>query len=84
METQLAKIVNRGYAGEPQHICLQIIDTLKIFEFSQIKYVIENEETKEVLLTDNNLDQIEINRILNGDHTVNITFDETDNVTLYF
>jgi hypothetical protein len=84
MELYLARIVNRAYAGEPQHICLQIIDTLKIFEFSQIKYVIENEETKEIALTDNNLDQIQINRILRGDHTVNITFDENDNVTLYF
>ena len=84
MEKQLAKIVNKGYAGEPQHICLQIIDTLKIFEFSQIKYVIENEETKELSLTDNNLDQSEIQRILNGDHTINITFDESENVTIYF
>ena len=84
MEKQSAKIVNKGYAGEPQHIWLQVLETNKIFEFSQIKYVIENEETKEVSLTDNNLDQIEINRILNGDHTVNITFDENDNVTLYF
>ena len=84
MEQQLAKVVNKGYAGEPQHICLQILETNKIFEFSQIKYVIENEETKEISLTDNNLDQIEINRILNGDHTVNITFDESNNVTLYF
>ena len=84
MEQQLAKVVNKGYAGEPQHICLQILETNKIFEFSQIKYVIENEETKEISLTDNNLDQIEINRILNGDHTVNIIFDENDNVTLYF
>ena len=46
--------------------------------------MIENEETKEISLTDNNLDQIEINRILNGDHTVNITFDENDNVNLHF
>ena len=84
MEQKLAKIVNRGYAGEPQHICLQILETNKIFEFSQIKYVIENEQSNEVSLTDNNLDQIEINRILNGDHTINITFDENDNVTLYF
>ena len=84
MEQKLAKIVNRGYAGEPQHICLQITETNKIFEFSQIKYVIENDETKEVSLTDNNLDQTEIMRILNGDHTINVTFDENDNVTLYF
>ena len=84
MEKHLTRVVNKAYAGEPQHICIQILETNKIFEFSQIKYVVENEETKEVSLTDNNLDQIEIQRILGGDHTVNITFDENDNVTLYF
>jgi hypothetical protein len=84
MEKQLAKIVNKGLAGEPENIVLQVIDTLKIVEFSQIKYVIENEETTEVSLINNNLSQTEIGRILNSDHTVNITFDENDNVTLYF
>jgi hypothetical protein len=84
MEQQLARIANKGLEGEPQNIILQVIDTLKIVEFSQIKYVIENGETTEVSLVNNNLDQTEIGRILNSDHTVNITFDENDNVTLHF
>ena len=84
MEKQLARIVNKGLAGEPENIVLQVLDTLKIVEFSQIKYVIENEETKEVSLVNNNLSQPEIGHILNSDHTVNITFDENDNVTLHF
>lgn len=84
MEKQLARLANKGMAGEPENIILQVVDTLKIVEFSQIKYVIENEETREASLTNNNLDQAEIQRILNSDHVVNITFDENDNVTLHF
>jgi hypothetical protein len=85
MEKQLAQIVNTGLAGEPQHIALQIIETLKVFQFSQCKYVIEAGETSEVSLIDNNLDQPAIHAILNnGTHKVEITFDENDNVTLYF
>jgi hypothetical protein len=85
METQLARIVNTGLAGEPQHIALQVIDTLKIFQFSQFKYVNEGGETREVSLIDNNLDQPEIQIILyNGTQTVEIAFDENDNVTLHF
>lgn len=84
MEKQLARLANKGMAGEPENIILQVIDTLKIIEFSQIKYVIENEETREISLINNNLNQAEIQHILNSDHIVNITFDESDNVTLYF
>jgi hypothetical protein len=84
METQLARLANKGLAGEPENLVLQVIDTLKIVNFSQIKNVIENGETREVSLLDNNLNQSEIQHILNSDHTVNITFDENDNVTLYF
>jgi hypothetical protein len=84
METQLARLANKGLAGEPENIVLQVIDTLKIVNFSQIKYVIENGETREVSLLDNNLNQPEIQHILNTDHIVSITFDDTDNVTLYF
>jgi hypothetical protein len=84
MEKQLARLANKGMAGEPENIILQVIDTLKIVEFSQIKYVIQNEESREVSLTNNNLNQAEIQHILNSDHVVNITFDESDNVTLYF
>jgi hypothetical protein len=84
MEKQLARLANSGMAGEPENIILQVIDTLKIVEFSQIKYVIENEQSREVSLTNNNLSQPEIQHILNSDHIVNITFDESDNVTLHF
>jgi hypothetical protein len=84
MEKQLARLANSGMAGEPENIILQVIDTLKIVEFSQIKYVIENEQSREVSLTNNNLSQPEIQYILNSDHVVNITFDESDNVTLHF
>jgi hypothetical protein len=85
MEKQLAKIVNRGLAGEPQNVVLQVIDTLKIFEFSQIKHVDEGGVIRDVTLIDDTLDQTEIQHILqNMGHSVEITFDETDNVTLYF
>jgi len=85
MEKQLAKIVNRGLAGEPQNVVLQVTDTLKIFEFSQIKHVDEAGVIRDVILIDDTLDQTEIQHILqNMAHSVEITFDETDNVTLYF
>jgi hypothetical protein len=84
METQLARLANKGLADEPENIVLQVIDTLKIVNFSQIKNVIENGETREVSLIDNNLNQSEIQHVLNTDHVVNITFDENDNVTLHF
>jgi hypothetical protein len=75
METQLAQIVNRAFSGEPEHICLQIIETNKIFEFSQI--VGED-------ITNNDILHPTIQRILNQGHQVNVSFDENDNVTLHF
>jgi hypothetical protein len=85
MEKQLAKIVNRALVGEPQNVVLQVIDTLKIFEFSQIKHIDEAGVIRDVTLIDDTLDQTEIQHILqNMGHDVNITFDENDNVTLYF
>ena len=74
MQLYLAKIVNRGLVGEPQHICLQI-ESNKIFEFSQI--VGEG-------IGDNDISHPTIQQILNKDHLVNISFDENDNVTLHF
>jgi hypothetical protein len=85
MEKQLAKIVNKALVGEPENIVLQVIDTLKTIEFSQIKYVDEAGVIRDVSLIDDTLDQPEIQHILrNMGHDVNITFDENDNVTLYF
>ena len=74
MQLYLAKIVNRGLVGEPEHICLQV-ESNKIFEFSQILGESIN---------DNDLSHPVIQAILNNGHQVNITFDENDNVTLYF
>jgi hypothetical protein len=74
MQLYLAKIVNRGLVGEPEHICLQV-ESNKIFEFSQILGESIN---------DNDLSHPVIQAILNNGHQVNITFDENDNVTLHF
>jgi hypothetical protein len=74
MELFLAKLVNRGLVGESQHACLQI-ESNKIFEFSQIL---------DESINDNDISHPTIQRILNSDHTINITFDENDNVTLHF
>ena len=85
MEKQLAKIVNKGLAGEPENVVLQVIDTLKIIEFSQIKHIDEAGVIRDVTLIDDTLNQPEIQHILNNmGHDVEITFDENDNVTLYF
>jgi hypothetical protein len=85
MEKQLARIVNKGLAGEPENIVLQVLDTLKIVEFSQIKHVDEAGTIRDVTLIDDTLDQPEIQHVLNNmGHSVEITFDEIDNVTLYF
>jgi hypothetical protein len=85
MEKQLAKIVNKGLAGEPENVVLQVIDTLKIIEFSQIKHIDEAGVIRDVTLIDDTLEQPEIEYILNNmAHVVHITFDENDNVTLYF
>ena len=85
MEKQSSRIVNKGLAGEPQHLVIQVTDTLKIIEFSQIKHVDEAGVIRDVTLIDDTLDQPEIQHILrNMGHDVTITFDENDTVTLYF
>lgn len=75
METQLVRIVNRGLAGEPEHLCLQNVETTKIYEFSKI--VGEN-------ISDGDINHETIKRILAEGHVVNISVDENDNVTLHF
>jgi len=85
MEKHSSRIVNKGLAGEPQHLVIQVIDTLKIFEFSQIKHVNESDVIRDVILIDDELNQPEILHILNNmGHIVDITFDENENVTIYF
>mgnify|MGYP000497939767 FL=1 len=85
MEKQSSRIVNKGLAGEPQHLVIQVTDTLKIFEFSQIKHVNESDVIRDITLVDDELNQPEILHILNAmGQTVDITFDENENVTIYF
>ena len=85
MEKQSSRIVNKGLAGEPQHLVIQVTDTLKIFEFSQIKHVNESDVIRDITLIDDELNQSEILHILNAmGQTVDITFDENENVTIYF
>jgi hypothetical protein len=71
---QLARIVNKAMAGEPEHAVLQI-ESNKIFEFSKI--VGED-------ITNADISHPTIKRILADGHIVNITFDENDNLTLHF
>jgi hypothetical protein len=85
MEKYSAQIVNTGGIGELEHPAIQTIESLKIFQFSQIKFVEENGETKQVTLNDKELGQTEIQHILNTlSHKVDISFDENGNVTLHF
>lgn len=75
METQLVRIVNRGFAGEPEHACLQNQETNEIYEFSQI--VGDN-------INDADLAHPTIQSILNNDHQVSISIDENGGVVLHF
>jgi hypothetical protein len=85
MEKHLAKVVNMGLAGEPQNICLQIIETLKVFTFSKIKSISENGELRITEIPDGEYLHSDILHIINNmGHVVEITFDENDNVILYF
>jgi hypothetical protein len=87
MERKIARVVNTGLAGEPEHAVLQIQENLKCVEFSQIKYVNENGANREVSLVDVVLDQPEILHILNvlqPRHQVEVSLDENDNATIYF
>ena len=85
MEKQLAKVVNSGLVGEPQNICLQVQETLKIVPFSTIKFIHQNDESRSVEINDGDFQHTEIQYILNHmGHNVEVSFDESDNVTLHF
>ena len=86
---KLARIVNTGLEGQPQHVALQIIETNKIFEFSEVKFIYEGHNGKTIMLSermnDNDLNQPIIRRILNQDHNVMLSYYEpNDDVTLLF
>jgi len=74
-ETKLARVVNKSLAGEAEHAVLQNVETNETFEFSKI--IGEN-------ISDGDMGHPTIKRILANGQIVNITFDENDNVTLYF
>jgi hypothetical protein len=85
MEKHLAKVVNMGLEGEPQNICLQIIETLKVFAFSKVKLVSQNDELRATEIPDGEYLHTDILHVINNmGHVVEITFDENDEVTLYF
>jgi hypothetical protein len=85
MEKQLAQIANKGMEGEPQNPVIHIVETNQTFDFSQIKFVNENGSLREVSLIDADFDQSDIQHILlNQGHKVDITWDDNNNVTLYF
>ena len=74
-ETKLAKIVNKSLVGEPEHAVLQDTETNETFEFSKI--VGEG-------ITNGDIEHPTIKRILADGHVVNISFDESKNITLHF
>ncbi len=86
MEKKLARLSNRGLAGEPEHIVFQVLENLRCVEFSEIKYVNENGGAiREVSLVDSVIDQPEILHVLNGmGHQCEISIDEDNKATLYF
>jgi hypothetical protein len=85
MEKHLAKVVNMGLEGEPQNICLQIIETLKVFPFSKIKFISENGELRVTEIPDGEYFHSDILHVINNmGHVVDITFDDSDEATLYF
>ena len=86
MEKKLARLANRGLAGEPEHVVFQVTENLQCIEFSQVKYVNENGgAVREVSLVDAVLDQPEILHVLNNmGHQCEISIDENDKATLYF
>lgn len=75
MNLVTARLVNKGKAGEPEYIVLQNLETNTMYEFSQIFG--EN-------ISNNDTSHPTIQAILNGDHTIQISVDENQNVTLHF
>ena len=85
METKIARICNKAAAGEQEHPVLQILENLHSIEFSEIKFVKENESLRGVTLIDKVLNQPEILHILDVlKHDVPVSFDENNNVIVHF
>jgi hypothetical protein len=85
MEKHLFQIMNIGGLGPDEHAALQRVDGYDRYEFSQIKYVNQDGNIREVSITDADLSNDDIIYILeNQAHRVDISFDENQNITLYF
>ncbi|MEY4332629.1 MAG: hypothetical protein RLZZ196_1367 [Bacteroidota bacterium] len=85
MEKRLFQIMNFGGLGPDEHAGIQLVDGYERYEFSQIKFINENGEVREVSITDADISHSDIQHILrNQDHRVEVTVDENSNVTLHF
>ncbi len=85
MEKQLARIVNKGLAGEPEYVVFQIKENLQCVEFSQIKFINENDTLREVVLSNSDISQPEILHVLNEmGHECELSINDGNEVTLYF
>jgi hypothetical protein len=85
MEKQLARIVNKGLAGEPENVVFQIKENLQCIEFSQIKFINENDTIREVVLSNSDINQPEILHVLNEmGHECELSINDDSEVTLYF
>jgi hypothetical protein len=85
MEKQLARIVNKGLAGEPEYVVFQIKENLQCIEFSQIKFINENDTLREVVLSNSGISQPEILHVLNEmGHECELSINENGLVTLHF
>jgi hypothetical protein len=85
MEKQLARIVNKGLAGEPENVVFQVKENLQCVEFSQIKFINENDTIREVVLSNSDINQPEILHVLNEmGHECELSVNDGNEVTLYF
>lgn len=82
----LARIVNFAPEGEPEHPVLQLVESSKVFEFSQIKWIRENAFTiKAVNLVDKDLNQEPIQHVLGQmNHQCEVMIDANNIVTLLY
>lgn len=85
MEKQLARIVNKGLAGEPENVVFQVKENLQCVEFSQIKFINENDTIREVVLSNSDINQPEILHVLNEmGHECELSVNDGNEVTLHF
>ena len=85
MEKKLARIVNKGLAGEAEYVVFQIKENLQCVEFSEIKFINENDNVRDVVLSNSDISQPEILHVLNEmGHECELSINDGNEVTLYF